>query len=188
MLLSYGYVETLGFVGALEAADAMLKAAKVKLVDKREIGFGLVTVIIEGQLGAVQASVDAGCVAAERIGQLISSNVIPRPYTEADFFSVTPIKKETKTITTVKKVETEFIQKEKKAKKPKREPTKTVKKSISNPEQQIINALKKVRKEGASLNEISKLLEMDQAVTRVILKELLDKETIEKVQQKYYLI
>lgn len=179
MPLSYGYVETLGFVGALEAADAMLKAAKVKLIDKREIGFGLVTVIIEGQLGAVQSSVDAGCVAAERIGQLISSNVIPRPYTDANFFSVAKIRKEKNVTKEVHKFKTADSQKEKKARSPK---------PVSDAQQVIINILKNVRQKGASLSEISKLLGMDQAHTRVILKELLDKEEIEKVQQKYYII
>ena len=91
MLLSYGYIETLGFIAAVEAADAMLKAAQVKLLQKREIGSGLVTVIVEGELGAVQSAVDAGCVAAERVGQLISSNVIPRPYTDTNFFVIEPV-------------------------------------------------------------------------------------------------
>ena len=184
MPLSYGYIETLGLIGAVEAADAMLKAAKVNLVQEREIGFGLVTIVIEGQLGAVQSAVDAGCAAAEKVGQLISSNVIPRPYNDTDFFSQNPKKPEK----VIQKIGPQAPHKEKKVKAVKSEPKEKGKRSIINPEQVIVNALKKVRKEGASLKEISKLIKMDQAETRVILKELLDKDLIEKVQQKYYLI
>lgn len=188
MPLSYGYIETLGLISAVEAADAMLKAAKINLVDKREIGFGLVTVIIEGELGAVQSSVDAGCVAAERIGQLISSNVIPRPYNDTSFFNESPGKKDIKPGKTVQKIETPAPKKEKKLKPVKSQPKEKEKSSAGNVQQVILTALKKLKKEGASLKEISKLIKMDQAETRVVLKELLDKELIEKVQQNYYLI
>ena len=189
MALSYGYVETIGFIGALEAADAMLKAAKVELVQRTEIGSGLVTVVIEGQLGAVQSAVDAGCVAAERVGQLVSSNVIPRPYTDADFFSVSHNK--TKKSSVTEKAKTPAaplpVSVPKKQSSETKTKIKTIK-SVSDSQDIIVSILQKVRKEGASLKEISKILEMDQAATRVILKELLDKEIIEKIQQKYYLI
>lgn len=79
-----GMVETRGLVGAVEAADAMVKAANVTLVGKEQIGGGLVTVLVRGDVGAVKAATDAGAAAAERVGELISVHVIPRPHTEVE--------------------------------------------------------------------------------------------------------
>ncbi len=79
-MLSIGFIETKGLTGSLEAADAMLKAARVSLTRRREIGSALVTVMVEGELGAVQAAVEAGAAAAERLGQLVSAHVIARPF------------------------------------------------------------------------------------------------------------
>ena len=81
---SLGMVETKGLVGAIEAADAMVKAANVTLVGKEHIGSGLVTVMVRGDVGAVKAATDAGAAAAERVGELIAVHVIPRPHTEVD--------------------------------------------------------------------------------------------------------
>jgi len=74
-----GMVETRGFVGAVEAADAMVKAANVSLMGRENAGGGLVTVLVEGDVGAVKAAVDAGAAAAKRVGELYSVHVIPRP-------------------------------------------------------------------------------------------------------------
>ena len=74
-----GMIETKGLVGAIEAADAMVKSANVKLVGKEKIGSGLVTVMVRGDVGAVKAAVDAGAAAAKRVGDLYSVHVIPRP-------------------------------------------------------------------------------------------------------------
>ncbi|WP_350343938.1 BMC domain-containing protein [Proteinivorax tanatarense] len=79
-----GMVETKGLVGAVEAADAMVKAANVSLVGKEQIGAGLVTVMVRGDVGAVKAATDAGAGAAERVGELISVHVIPRPHGEVE--------------------------------------------------------------------------------------------------------
>lgn len=79
-----GMVETKGLVGAIEAADAMVKSANVVLVGYEKIGSGLVTVMVRGDVGAVKASTDAGAVAAEKVGQLVSVHVIPRPHTEVE--------------------------------------------------------------------------------------------------------
>lgn len=79
-----GMVETRGLVAAIEAADAMLKAANVQLVGKEQVGGGLVTVMVRGDVGAVKAATDAGASAAEKVGELISVHVIPRPHTEVD--------------------------------------------------------------------------------------------------------
>lgn len=75
-----GMIETKGLVGAIEAADAMVKAANVRLVGKEQIGSGLVTVIVRGDVGAVKAATDAGAAAASRVGMLISVHVIARPH------------------------------------------------------------------------------------------------------------
>jgi microcompartment protein CcmL/EutN len=81
-----GLIETRGFVAALEAADAMVKAANVKLVSKNYAGSGLVEVEVKGDVGAVKAAVDAGAAAAKRVGELVSVHIIPRPHEELDKF------------------------------------------------------------------------------------------------------
>lgn len=79
-----GMVETKGLVGAIEAADAMVKAANVTLIGKEQIGAGLVTVMVRGDVCAVKAATDAGSAAAERVGELLSVHVISRPHSEVD--------------------------------------------------------------------------------------------------------
>jgi len=79
-----GMVETKGLIGAIEAADAMVKAANVVLIGKREIGHAYVTVMVRGDVGAVKASTDAGAAAARRVGELIAVHVIPRPHAEVE--------------------------------------------------------------------------------------------------------
>lgn len=79
-----GMIETKGLVGSIEAADAMVKAANVYLVGKEHVGGGLVTVMVRGDVGAVKAATDAGAAAAQRVGELISVHVIPRPHTEVE--------------------------------------------------------------------------------------------------------
>ena len=79
-----GMVETRGLVAAIEAADAMVKAANVTLVGKEQIGSGLVTVMVRGDVGAVKASAEAGAAAAKRVGELVSVHVIPRPNSEVE--------------------------------------------------------------------------------------------------------
>ena len=79
-----GMIETKGLVGAIEAADAMVKAANVTLVGRVEVGGGLVTVLVRGDVGAVKAATDAGSVAAQKVGELISVHVIPRPHSEVE--------------------------------------------------------------------------------------------------------
>lgn len=83
-LEALGMVETKGFVGAVEAADAMVKAANVQLLGKEYIGAGYVTIFVRGDVGAVKAATDAGAAAARRVGELISVHVIPRPHIEVE--------------------------------------------------------------------------------------------------------
>jgi len=79
-----GMVETKGLIGAIEAADAMVKAANVRLIGKTLVGGGLVTIMVRGDVGAVKAATDAGAAAANRVGELISIHVIPRPHTDVE--------------------------------------------------------------------------------------------------------
>lgn len=75
-----GFIETVGLNAATEAADAMVKAANVRIVSKQQPGGGLIAIIIEGDVGAVKAAVDAGCATAERVGKVHSAHIIPRPH------------------------------------------------------------------------------------------------------------
>lgn len=79
-----GMIETKGLVGAIEAADAMTKSANVTLIGYEKIGSGLVTVMVRGDVGAVKASVDAGAAAAEKVGEIVSKHVIPRPHSDVE--------------------------------------------------------------------------------------------------------
>jgi len=85
-----GMIETKGLVGAIEAADAAVKAADVTLIGKECIGSGLVTIMVSGDVGAVKAAVDAAAAAAKRVGELYSVHVIPRPH--EDVVSILPKK------------------------------------------------------------------------------------------------
>ena len=79
-----GMVETRGLVAAIEAADAMVKAANVVLIGSEKIGSGLVSVMVRGDVGAVKAAVEAGGAAASRLGEVVATHVIPRPHTDVD--------------------------------------------------------------------------------------------------------
>lgn len=79
-----GMIETRGLVGAIEAADAMVKAANVEMIGKEMIGSGLVTVMVRGDVGAVKAATEAGAAAAKRVGEVVSIHVIPRPHDEVE--------------------------------------------------------------------------------------------------------
>lgn len=79
-----GLIETRGLIGAIEAADAMVKAAKVKFLGRQKVKGGLVAVMVAGDVGAVKAAVDAGAAACSRVGRLVSSHVIPRPHDDID--------------------------------------------------------------------------------------------------------
>ena len=84
MQQALGVIETKGLVGAIEAADAMVKAARVKFLGRQKVGGGLVAVMVSGDVGAVKAAVDAGAAACQRVGTLISAYVVPRPHDEID--------------------------------------------------------------------------------------------------------
>ena len=81
---SLGMIETRGLTAAIEAADAMVKAAEVTLVGTEKIGSGLVSVMVRGDVGAVKAAVEAGSAAAGRLGEVIATHVIPRPHADVE--------------------------------------------------------------------------------------------------------
>ncbi len=83
-MLALGMIETRGFTAMVEASDAMLKAAKVELVGYEKTGGGYVTAIIRGDVASVRAAVDAGVRAAEKVGEIVSTHVIPRPHQNVD--------------------------------------------------------------------------------------------------------
>ncbi len=83
-LIALGMVETRGLIGAIEAADAMVKAANVVLIGSEYVGGGYVTVMVRGDVGAVKAATDAGGAAAKRVGELVSVHVIPRPHSDVE--------------------------------------------------------------------------------------------------------
>ncbi len=79
-----GMVETRGFIGCIEAADAMVKAANVTFIGYRRVGAGLITAVVRGDVGAVKAAVDAGAAAAEKVGKVVGVHVIPRPHPDIE--------------------------------------------------------------------------------------------------------
>ena len=84
MMESLGMIETRGLVAAIEAADAMVKAANVVLVGSEKIGSGLVSIMVRGDVGAVKSAVEAGGAAASRLGEVIATHVIPRPHGDVE--------------------------------------------------------------------------------------------------------
>ena len=89
--IALGMIETRGLVAAIEAADAMVKAAKVTLLGREKVGGGLVSVLVRGEVGAVKAATDAGAAAAQRVGELIAVHVIPRPHSEVEQILPQPV-------------------------------------------------------------------------------------------------
>ena len=85
-----GMIETKGLIGSIEAADAMVKAARVELIGKETIGGGYVTVLVRGDVGAVKAATEAGAAAAQRVGELVSAHVIPRPHADVELLLPRP--------------------------------------------------------------------------------------------------
>ena len=94
-----GMIETKGLIGSIEAADAMVKAANVTLIGKEFVGGGLVTVMVRGDVGAVKAATDAGAAAAQRVGELVSVHVIPRPHAEVETILPAAAKEKIRAIT-----------------------------------------------------------------------------------------
>lgn len=175
MALAYGFIETRGLIAAVEAADAMLKAAKVRLITKQKVGSALITVIVQGDLDACQAAVDAGAAAAERIGELVSTHVIPRPYDDV-----------IKLVNKFDKSGKKRINKNKQTAKPAQKTIITKSKSKDD-RQQIIELVSRQSK-GATLQQIAEILGKSTADARLLVKKMMDENIIEKVRQHYFLV
>ena len=190
---SIGFIETKGLTGSLEAADAMLKAARVSLTRRREIGSALVTVMIEGELGAVQAAVEAGAAAAERLGQLVSAHVIARPFEDTVQWlgipqqepekaaAVPPVpsktQKQSSPGTTVKRTRKKAVPQKNIA---------PVSKSTTDADSDRLLSLLQAAKDGMTLEALAAATGRDKKAVRVALKELLDHNRIEKVKNLYF--
>jgi len=231
MNFSYGFIETRGYVAAIEAADAMVKAAKVEVVKWRKAGGALVMVVVKGELGACRAAVDAGSAAAERVGELVSSNVIPNPYGDTETLvsqylggrKRKPTPPIPKAAVIKRKDVPKAIKKPTVTEKPKQQPPqKLSRKKVSSkpakPVEKVVaapvkpkappkSAAKPKAKKGASfspperllhliaaapegitLNQLSADFDKSTAEIRQMIKKLMDRNVIEKVQKRYFLI
>ncbi len=180
MKLSYGFIETQGYIAAIEAADAMVKAAKVELVRWRRVGGALVLVVVQGELSACQAAVDAGKAAAERVGRLISAHVIPNPFDDTQMLV------------------DNWLGGKRKAAAPKPEAHSSApaagkgrgrkKRSAARPRDMLteISAYLAAVKDGLGVKPLAEHFKIDTAQMRVYLKQLMDEHKIEKVQQRYF--
>ncbi len=184
MLSSYGFIETRGLTAAIEAADAMVKAAKVHIIKVKKSGGALITIIVEGDLAACQAAVDAGKSAALCIGKVVSHHVIARPLDDTEF-----LVKQLLTGNLRGKGQQE-ISNRNKTRNPKKE--KQAKKmpavGMKPDNSQKILALLKSDQTGLTLQKISDKLGVTLTEVRKVIKKLVDTKMIEKVHQKYYLM
>lgn len=194
--MSFGLVETKSFVGAVEAADAMVKTAKVELINNFMIGAAYVTVFVKGDLAACQAAVDAGAVAAERVGELITSHVIARPIYDTEFLvgslisgkstkravkeKVAPEKNVNKGIKETE-ANNKIIVKRNKVNE---EPIKTLDTGFISINEKILDQIKKA--DGTGLQTLIDNTGENKTEVRVALKKLLDENKIEKVGTKYF--
>lgn len=225
MNFSYGFVETKGFIAAIEAGDAMLKAAKVEIVSRRKAGGALVMIIVKGRLDACRAAVDAGSAAADRVGELVSAHVISNPYDDTEqlveqFLAGRKKKKALRQEKSISK--TTFVAPPEKTKKrdkqkktssyrptkaappakktvPKkrlleekktagRKAPKAVKKTDSlSPQEKLLHLLKSAPK-GITLSQLAEEFGRPAAEIRVLLKKLMDRGVLEKVQKRYFLM
>jgi microcompartment protein CcmL/EutN len=207
MKLSYGFIETRGLIAAIEAADAMAKAAHVKLRQTRQVGSALITVIVEGELGACQAAVEAGKIVAERVGELVSAHIIAHPFGDTELM-LTPPKvphKQTdvKPAVSAPPVEKASPGKAKPAVKAKpsqpeadasgavtapgllsRQKTKPA--PATKPVNERILSLIRKNLQGLTVQQVCDRLKIDPAQARIALKQLMDDDLIEKIRHNFF--
>ena len=169
MQLTLAFVETKGFVGAVEAADAMSKTASIRIVKYTKIGDAYVTVLIEGELSDCQAAIESGAAAAERIGELVSSGIIPRPLEDLSLFISRKAKAKEQEVP-VKAAATK---------------KRAAKKEADTPS---VPELIKKAAQGISIEELEKITQKSRDSIRQTLKKLMDDEKVEKIHKKYYWI
>ncbi len=174
MNTSYGFIETKGYIAAIEAADAMVKSAKVRLINLRRIGSALVTVIVEGPLDACQAAIQAGSAAAERLGELVSAHVIARPDDDLILFTGSA---------SLPKIP-------KPGPKPgrSRKPINTIPKTAESIKENVLLQQLSKASEGLTLNDLVNKTGQQKQQLRRQLKQLMDNDSIEKIQQKYFIL
>ena len=184
--LSYGFIETRGLICAIESADAMVKAARVRLIKQHNPGRALVAIVCEGDLAACQAAVDAGSAAAIRFGELISAHVIPRPDGDTDFLVEELISKKRKGMGqrkgSGKGGSGQGRGGQPPAKTPQPEKPKRTGADLSSRALRHIQA----RPAGSTADELAAALKCDRPAILGVLKTLLDEGVIEKMQRKYY--
>jgi ethanolamine utilization protein EutM len=175
---SFGFIETRGLIGAVEAADAMAKAANVRLVSRQGIGAGLVTVVCEGDLASCQAAVDAGRNAAVRVGELVAAHVIARPDRDTEALVKVMLGHEPGPLLPASsgddgagsKVATEI-----------KPPS-----SARRPTEKDVLSLLSSHSGGMACEEICQALGMERAGVLSSIKKLMDGGSVEKVHRKYY--
>jgi microcompartment protein CcmL/EutN len=175
---SYGFIETKGLVGAIEAADAMAKAANVHLVTRRGIGAGLVTVVCEGDLASCQAAVEAGRNAAVRVGELVAAHVIARP--DRDTENLVMVMLGHKPTPVLPQSGSDGGAGSQPARELKAAPPAT-----QLPEKDVLNLLSS-HADGMVAEEICRALGMERAGVLSSIKKLMDGGSVEKVHRKFY--
>lgn len=182
---SLGFIETRTLVGAIEASDAMVKAANVKLVNDYRIGAALVTVVVKGSLADCYAAVDAGKEAALKIGELISAHVIARPFKDTNNL-VNSMIIPNKENNTEHKEKTIAEGKKTRDKKENRNEIKY--KSIDDKDvsgKKVYDAIQ--TSEGIDINKLSEKTGIMKSELRIILKQMIDESKIEKAGNKYFI-
>jgi ethanolamine utilization protein EutM len=175
---SYGFIETRGLVGAIEAADAMAKAANVRLVRRRGIGAGLVTVVCEGDLASCQAAVEAGRNAAVRVGELVAAHVIPRPDNDTEGLVMVMLGHEPQPPPPASVGEGGTGSSP--AREPKSDPP-----VHHRAENDILNLLS-THGGGMAIDEMCRALGVGRTSVLTSIKKLMDGGLVEKVHRKYY--
>ena len=168
---SLGFVETKSYVGLIEASDAMVKAANVQLINSFRIGSALVTVVVKGDLASCLSAVEAGKSAAMKVGELVTANVIARPFEDTNYLVDDLISKDKGNTKSVKKTDNDKFKPE-------------VSGQTESLELLIIESIKK--SDGLNISEISHETQTDRSEVRIILKKLINENKIEKVGPKYF--
>lgn len=184
-MTALGLIETKGFIGATEAADAMVKAASVTILKREYAEGGLVTILVRGDVAAVQAATDAGAVAAAKVGELVSVHVIPRPHEATDLLlDVLPGNRAIGTYPIRHALEGV----------PRRQPRKRSRPAPSagepanDLERRCLAAIRRAGKRGITLAELGEKLDAGwQSLIRPV-KSLIDQGTVEKVESRYYAV
>ena len=192
-----GLIETKGFVGATEAADAMVKAAQVTILKKEYAEGGLVTILVQGDVAAVKAATDAGAVAAARVGELVSVHVIPRPHEATGLLlDVLPGNRKIGTYPIAHVLEGRTGGGGERARRGREDTTKSTRRATASPtpgtgiagdvERRCLSAIRRAGDRGVTLPELGDALDTEWRRLISPVKSLLDRGAVEKVESRYY--